>query len=84
MFLKHDSVRFDEGNLCRHAQRILVLFGPTYVCKQTFSVMNYNKSCYRSWLTDRDLSSLLRRLTSDVTPDFDGLAKRGDCLNCSH
>ncbi|XP_034547514.1 general transcription factor II-I repeat domain-containing protein 2-like [Notolabrus celidotus] len=71
-------------NMRRHAQRMLVLFGSTYVCEQTFSVMNYNKSRYRSRLTDKHLSSVLRISTSDMTPDFDDLAKRGDRLNCSH
>ena len=31
-------------NLRRTAQKMLVLFGSTYVCEQTFSVMNINKS----------------------------------------
>lgn len=44
-------------NLRRHARRMLVLFGSTYVWEQTFSVMNYKKSRYRSRLTDEHLSS---------------------------
>ncbi|KAL2092913.1 hypothetical protein ACEWY4_012711 [Coilia grayii] len=71
-------------NMRKHAQRMLVLFGSTYVCEQTFSVMNYNKSRYRSRLTDKHLSSVLRISTSNTTPNFDGLVKRGDRLNCSH
>ena len=39
-------------NLRRHARRMLVVFGSTYVWEQTFSVMNYNKSRCRSRLTD--------------------------------
>ena len=35
-------------NLRRTAQKMLVLFGSTYVCEQTFSVMNINKSRHRS------------------------------------
>ncbi|MBN3310367.1 GT2D2 protein, partial [Amia calva] len=31
-----------------HAQKILVRFGSTYVCEQTFSVMKFNKSKNRS------------------------------------
>ncbi|XP_070264829.1 general transcription factor II-I repeat domain-containing protein 2-like [Myotis yumanensis] len=31
-------------NIRRMAQKILVLFGSTYVCEQTFSVMNINKA----------------------------------------
>lgn len=56
-------------NLHRHAQRMLVSFGSTYVCEQTFSVMNYNKSRYKSWLTDKHLSSVLRIANSDMTPE---------------
>ena len=40
-----------------HAQKMLVLFGATYVCEHTFSVMKYNKSRYRSSLTDSPLSN---------------------------
>lgn len=43
-------------HLKRHAQRILVLFGSTYVCEQTFSVMKFNKSKHRSSITDDHLS----------------------------
>ena len=32
----------------RHAQKMLVLFGSTYICEQTFSLMKFNKSRYRS------------------------------------
>lgn len=71
-------------NMRRHAQKMLVLFGSTYVCKQTFSVMNFKKSRYRSRLTDTHLSSVLRISTSNTTPDFGDLVKKGDRLNCSH
>ena len=42
----------------RHAQKMLVLFGSTYICEQTFSVMKFNKSRYRSSLTDDHLSAV--------------------------
>ncbi|KAJ3595031.1 hypothetical protein NHX12_004336 [Muraenolepis orangiensis] len=35
-------------NLRRTAQKMLVLFGSTYVCEQTFSVMKINKAHHRS------------------------------------
>ena len=65
-------------NLRRTAQKMLVLFGSTYVCEQTFSVMNINKSRHRSKLTDQHLKSILRIATTKITPDFDSLAKKGD------
>ena len=68
-------------NLHRHARRMPVLFGSTYVCEQMFSMKNYNKSRYRSRLMDEHLSSVLRIATSQMTPDFDDLAKGGDRLH---
>uniref|UniRef100_A0A674NDA0 SPIN-DOC-like zinc-finger domain-containing protein n=1 Tax=Takifugu rubripes TaxID=31033 RepID=A0A674NDA0_TAKRU len=60
------------------AQKILALFGSTYVCEQTFSIMNINKASHRSRLTDQHLRSILRIATTKLTPDFDVLAKKGD------
>nr|KAF6387466.1 hypothetical protein mMyoMyo1_007962 [Myotis myotis] len=71
-------------NIQRMAQKILVLFGSTYVCEQTFSVMNINKAPHRSSLTDEHLRSILRIATTKLTPDFDALAKKGDQQHCSH
>ena len=71
-------------NLRRTAQKMLVLFGSTYVCEQTFSVMNINKSHHRSKLTDQHLKSILRIATTKITLDFDSLAKKGDQQHCSH
>ncbi|KAJ3584060.1 hypothetical protein NHX12_014556, partial [Muraenolepis orangiensis] len=56
-------------NLRRTAQKMLVLFGSTYVCEQTFSVMKINKAHHRSKLTDQHLRSVenvdeVPRLTS--------------------
>lgn len=60
------------------AQRILVLFGSTYVCEQTFSLMNNNTAPHRPQLSDEHLGSVLRIATTKLTPDFDALAKKGD------
>ncbi|XP_073689371.1 general transcription factor II-I repeat domain-containing protein 2B-like [Garra rufa] len=57
----------------RHAQKMLVLFGSTYICEQTFSVMKFNKSRYRSSLSDDYLGAVLRISTSDIQPDFSAL-----------
>ncbi|KAJ8378190.1 hypothetical protein AAFF_G00245380 [Aldrovandia affinis] len=66
------------------AQKMLVLFGSTYVCEQTFSIMNINKASHRSQLTDQHLGSILRIATTKLTPDFDALTKKGDQQHCSH
>ena len=71
-------------NLRRTAQKMLVLFGSTYVCEQTFSVMKINKANHRSKLTDQHLGSVLRIATTKLTPDIDALAKKGDQQHCSH
>lgn len=71
-------------NLRGMAQKILALFGSTYVCEQTFSVMNINKSRHRSLLTDEHLKSILRIATTKITPDFDALTKKRDQQHCSH
>ena len=71
-------------NMRRHAQKMLVLFGSTYICEQTFSVMKFTKSRYRSSLTDEHLSAVLRISTSDIQPDFDGLLKAQQRLDFSH
>ncbi|CAM2112122.1 unnamed protein product [Caretta caretta] len=70
-------------NICKVAQKILVLFGFTCVCEQTFSLLNYNKSRYRSQLTDQHVSSELWISTTKMTPDFDVIVKKGDQLHCS-
>ena len=71
-------------HLRRHAQRILVLFGSTYHCEQTFSVMKFNKSKHRSSMTDDHLSAVLRIATSDIPPDFNALVEAQNRLDYSH
>lgn len=71
-------------HLRNHAQRILVLFGSTYVCEQTFSVMKFNKSKHRSSVTDDHLSAVLRIATSDIQPDFNALVQNQNRLDYSH
>ncbi|XP_078139742.1 general transcription factor II-I repeat domain-containing protein 2B-like [Centroberyx gerrardi] len=71
-------------NMRRHAQKMLVLFGSTYICEQTFSMMKFTKSRYRSSLTDDHLSAVLRISTSDIQPDFDALVKAQQRLDFSH
>lgn len=78
---------FKEENfphMRRHAQKMLVLFGATYICEQTFSVMKFNKSRYRSALTDDHLSAVLRICTSDIQPDFSALVQAQHRLDFSH
>ena len=51
-------------NIQMMARRTLVLIGSTYVCEQTFSVMNTNKAPHRSQLSDKNLRSIQRIATN--------------------
>jgi len=48
---------FDE--LKRFAQQFITAFGSTYLCEQTFSIVNYRKNKYASRLTDDHLRAIL-------------------------
>ena len=91
---KFNSLKLDEfyaslstaiyPNIQKMAQRMLVLFGSTYVCELTFSMMNTNNASHRSQLSDEHLRSTLRIVTTKLAPDFDALAKKGDQKHSSH
>uniref|UniRef100_W5LW09 HAT C-terminal dimerisation domain-containing protein n=1 Tax=Lepisosteus oculatus TaxID=7918 RepID=W5LW09_LEPOC len=82
---KFHSVKLDEfyaslneakfPHIRQAAQKILVFFRSTYACEQTFSLMNINKSHHRSRLSDHHLRSVLRIATTQLSMDFDALAK---------
>jgi len=57
------------------SMRIFTLFGSTYICKQTFSRMNYVKCSERSCLTDEHLHFLLRIGVTHFTPNIERLVK---------
>ena len=78
--LKQENVTI----LRRHALRALIVFGSTYHCEQTFSVMKFNKSKYRSSVTDDHLSAILRIATSDIQPNFNSLVQAQNGLDYSH
>ena len=61
------------------AVRILSMFGSTYVCESGFSRMNFIKNKYRSALTDAHLLQLMRIAMTDITPDFQRIARAGSC-----
>lgn len=71
-------------NLRKMAMKLLVLFGSTYICEQTFSIMNINKTKLRSNLTDVHLQSLLKISTSSMQPDFKKLVNNFDRPQMSH
>ncbi|KAK7893660.1 hypothetical protein WMY93_022812 [Mugilogobius chulae] len=68
----------------KHAQVMLSLFGSTYICEQTFSVMNLNKSKLRGTLTDSHLEDILTLSVSQLQPNIEKLVKGKDQLHVSH
>ena len=61
-FLRELPPSFPE--LSRVFSHVMCLFGSTYVCEKLFSAMNFNKSKYRTRLTDAHLESVLRVSTA--------------------
>ncbi|XP_077480640.1 general transcription factor II-I repeat domain-containing protein 2A-like [Stigmatopora argus] len=61
-FLRELTPSFPE--LSRRFKRTMCLFGSTYLCEKLFSTLNFNKSKYRSRLTDEHLQALLRVSTA--------------------
>ena len=87
MSLTRFYASLDEQNFPKirsHAQKMFVLFGSTYVCEQTFSVMKYYKSRHRLSLTDSHLSAILRIATSETIADFTALVNAHQRLHSSH
>uniref|UniRef100_A0A3P9LFQ4 HAT C-terminal dimerisation domain-containing protein n=1 Tax=Oryzias latipes TaxID=8090 RepID=A0A3P9LFQ4_ORYLA len=65
-FYPHVSVqRYPQ--MRKNAQVMLSLFGSTYICEQTFSLMNLNKIKLRGTLTDSHCAVLIGRVDFDAT-----------------
>lgn len=56
--------------------KILSLFGSTYVCESTFSLMKTIKSKERNRMLDGTLKTLLRSATTSIQPDFQALVNK--------
>ncbi|KAK2811156.1 hypothetical protein Q5P01_000277 [Channa striata] len=68
----------------RHAKRMMSLFGSTYICEQTFSLLNQNKSKLRSRMTDGHLCEVLRVSTTKLSPDIPAILQTKGQHHCSH
>lgn len=64
----------DFPNLLENAAFCGSLFGSTYICEQTFSIMKLNKSIQRNRLTNENLNSVVKVATTNITPDVKKLA----------
>lgn len=63
-------------NLILHAQKMIAIFGSSYVCEQVFSTMKLRKSSVRNRLTDSHLGSILRISSSQIEPNFDEIVEK--------
>lgn len=61
-------------NLRNFAKSMICIFSSTYLCEQTFSIMNFIKSKYRTRLTDENLQNFLRISVSQTQPDLNELS----------
>ncbi|KAL4720585.1 hypothetical protein ACJJTC_002360 [Scirpophaga incertulas] len=68
------SENFKE--LKKFAQQIITMFGSTYLCEQTFSILNYRKNKNCSRLTDEHLDAILRVSTTKMKADVKKLASQ--------
>ncbi|KAK2839523.1 hypothetical protein Q5P01_013263 [Channa striata] len=68
----------------RHAKRMMSLFGLTYICEQTFSLLNQNKSRLRSRMTDSHLCEVLRVSTTKLSPDIPAILQSKGQHHCFH
>lgn len=77
-----DSTKFK--NLRNFAKKMLIIFGSTYICEQTFSIMNCNKNSLRTRLKDEHLQAVLKISTSNFKPNTDQMAKEMKQWHSSH
>lgn len=67
----YQSLEKDKFALMRrHAKRMVSLFGSTYICEQTFSVLTPNKNRLRTKMTDSHLCDVFYISTTKLTPDL--------------
>ena len=66
-----------QKNLRNIAKIVLSMFGSTYCCEQTFSVMNAVKSKIRNSLTTQHTSELIKAAVTSYSPQFEVIAKEG-------
>lgn len=67
-----------------HAQKIIAMFGSSYVCEQTFSTMKLRKNSVRNRLTDEHLFSLLKVTSSQLKPAFEDIMANQKQFHMSH
>lgn len=86
--------KFNEGNLLNfyrcidenaykalrtNALKCVSWFGSTYICEQTFSIMNLNKTKNRNRLANENLEGILRVATSNLEPNIKKIVNTMQC-----
>uniref|UniRef100_A0A3B3UV06 DUF4371 domain-containing protein n=1 Tax=Poecilia latipinna TaxID=48699 RepID=A0A3B3UV06_9TELE len=77
-----DNAKFPLMRL--HAKRMMSLFGSTYICEQTFSQLNQNKSRLRTRMTGSHLCEILRVSTTKLSPNMSAILQAKGQHHCSH
>ncbi|KAK6491446.1 general mRNAion factor II-I repeat domain-containing protein 2-like [Huso huso] len=77
-----DSDKYPAIRKC--AQRMFSLFGSTYICEQTFSLMKLNKSRLRGSLSDSHLLDVLYLSVSQLRPDVEKIMRSKEQFQTSH
>ncbi|MEE6499512.1 hypothetical protein FKM82_003469 [Ascaphus truei] len=79
--LSLDKRGLEDDLLSFHTiSKLLSMFGSTWVCESTFSMMDFIKSKHRSRIVDVNLEAELRcALSSDIQPKFMQLVRNKDC-----
>ncbi|CAH1634822.1 unnamed protein product [Spodoptera littoralis] len=70
------SLPSDFDELKKFAKQFITIFGSTYLCEQTFSIVNYRKNKYASRLTDEHLRAILRIATTNMTANIQEIASQ--------
>ena len=68
----------------RHTNRMMSLFGSTYVCEHTFCLLNQSKNRLRARMTDDHLCEVLRASTTELSLDMSAILQSKGQLHCSH
>ncbi|CAK1599872.1 unnamed protein product [Parnassius mnemosyne] len=72
----YGSLPSDFDELKKFAQQFITIFGSTYLCEQTFSIVNYRKNKCSSRLTDEHLRAILRIATTNMTANIQEIASQ--------
>ena len=81
-YLQLDKERYKE--IRTFAKKMLSFFSSTYLCEQTFSVMNFNKNRVRTRISDSHLRDITRIKISGIEPDLNYLLHSRSQFHPSH